>query len=294
MNFLALLLGLGVERALTHFFHLREFRWLDRLFDFVFARARGAPVAGAALQLALVALLLTAPVGWVSLALAGELQQVPAFVFAVLVLLFSLGPRDLQQEVADYCAATGSGAGDDLRRLAREIGEHEPPPDPVARDRALERAIYVQANNRMFGVVFWFLVLGPAGPAGAWLFRVTDLMRRRAAYRDPGGQVLRAAHLVHGLLAWLPARLMAAAFALSGSFRGAIRGWRSGSPPAAGAFFERTEDLVDRVGHGARGADAAPAVAGATVRAALALVRRTLWLIWYPAIALLTLNNWLQ
>jgi len=26
----------------------------------------------------------------------------------------------------------------------------------------------------------------------------------------------------------------------------------------------------------------------------MGLVRRTLWLIWYPAIALLTLNNWLQ
>ena len=33
MNFVALLLGLGVERLLTHLFHLREFRWLDPLFD---------------------------------------------------------------------------------------------------------------------------------------------------------------------------------------------------------------------------------------------------------------------
>ena len=33
MNFLALLLGLALERVLTHLFHLREFRWLDPLFD---------------------------------------------------------------------------------------------------------------------------------------------------------------------------------------------------------------------------------------------------------------------
>ena len=251
MNFLALLLGLGVERALTHFFHLREFRWLDPLFDLVFRRARSATRGGAAIELALVALLLTAPVGYVSLVLAGELRQVPAFVFAVLVLLFSLGPRDLQQEVEEYCTAAGSGAADDTKRLARELGEHEPPADPASHDRDLERAIYVQANNRIFGVVFWFLLLGPAGPAGAWLFRVTDLMRRRAVYRDPGGQVLAAARLVHGLLAWLPARLMAAAFALAGSFEGAISGWRHRNPELA-TLFERTEDLVDRVGHGAR------------------------------------------
>ena len=38
----------------------------------------------------------------------------------------------------------------------------------------MERAIYVQANNRIFGVVFWFLVLGPTG---AWAFRVLDLLQ---------------------------------------------------------------------------------------------------------------------
>jgi membrane protein required for beta-lactamase induction len=296
VNFLALLLGLSVERVLTHFFHLREFRWLDPLFDLVFRRARSATRGGAAIELALVALLLTAPVGYVSVALAGELRQVPAFVFAVLVLLFSLGPRDLQQEVEEYCTAAGSGTADDTKRLARELGEHEPPADPASQDRELERAIYVQANNRIFGVVFWFLLLGPAGPAGAWLFRVTDLMRRRAVYRDPGGQVLAAARLVHGLLAWLPARLMAAAFALAGSFEGAISGWRHRNPELA-TLSERTEDLVDRVGHGARVAGTtAPTDAGTpdAIHAAMGLVRRTLWLIWYPAIALLTLNNWLQ
>ena len=91
-------------------------------------------------------------------------------------------------------------------------------------------------------------------------------MRRRAVYRDPGGQVRAAARLLHGVLAWLPARLMAAAFALAGSFEGAVAGWRAPraeTPPATSAFFERTEDLIDRVGHGARGAAQAPASAEA-------------------------------
>ncbi|SVB90299.1 uncharacterized protein METZ01_LOCUS243153, partial [marine metagenome] len=37
MNFLALLLALGVESLLTHFFYLREFRWLNSLLDRGFA-----------------------------------------------------------------------------------------------------------------------------------------------------------------------------------------------------------------------------------------------------------------
>ena len=38
------------------------------------------------------------------------------------------------------------------------------PPIAARRTATIERAIYVQANNRIFGVVFWFLLLGPAGP----------------------------------------------------------------------------------------------------------------------------------
>ncbi len=298
MNFLALLLGLGIERGLTHLFHLREFRWLDPLFDFVLRRARNAPRALAIVELALVALLLAAPVGYASVALASEMRQIPGFLLAILVLLFSLGPRDLPEEVDDYCAAIERGNEQDAARLTRELAEQEPPADEPARRRLIERAVCVQANNRMFGVIFWFLVLGAAGPAGAWLFRVIDLMRRRAVYGAPGGEVLAAARTLHGLMAWLPGRLMAAGFPLTGSFEGAVAAWRAGPDSGALTFFERTDDLIDRVGRGA--AAVADVEAGEATAAkpagqsAMALVWRTLWLIWYPVIAVLTLNDWLR
>lgn len=297
MNLLALLLGLFVERALTHLFHLREFRWLDPLFDVALRRVGSLARGPATVALALFALLLTAPVGWAGLALAGRLGEVPAFLFAVLVLLFSLGPRDLEEEADEYCAAADAGNEADTRRLARELAERDVAGDLAAVDREVERAICVQAVNRVFGVVFWFLVLGPAGPAGAWLFRVSDLMRRRAAFAPPPGGAGAAARALQGLLAWLPARLMAAGFALAGNFDGARAAWRSRPPSPAAAFFERTEDLVERVGRGAR-AEASPGadgpVAAGGSRGVMALARRTLWLIWYPVIALLTLNDVLR
>jgi membrane protein required for beta-lactamase induction len=293
MNFLALLLGLFVERALTHLFHLREFRWLDPLFDFALRRAAGWSRAPAALALGVFALVLVAPVAWAAAALAGRLGDVPAFAFAVLVLLFSLGPRDLQEEADEYRAAADAGREDDLRRLARELAERDVPGDAATLDRAVERAICVQAVNRVFGVVFWFLVLGPAG---AWLFRVTDLMRRRAAFAPPPGAAGDAARALQGLLAWLPARLMAAGFALAGSFDGARAAWRAEPAPPAATLAERTEDLVERVGRGASAGSPPdvehPAAAGSS--AVMALARRTLWLIWYPVIAVLTLNDVLR
>ena len=96
------------------------------------------------------------------------------------VLLFSLGPRDLDEEVEDYCTALESGDAEAQRRVAKELLERDPPDAAVGRNAAVEQAIYVQANNRIFGVVFWFLV---AGPTGAWLFRLLDLMRRRVQYQ---------------------------------------------------------------------------------------------------------------
>ena len=112
MNFLALLLGLALERVLTHLFHLREFRWLDPLFDAHLRRlGRGAARRWAALTAtALLALLRVAPVAVLSVALWDELLQIPYFLFAVLVLLFSLGPRDLDDEVEDYIVGR-RGAG---------------------------------------------------------------------------------------------------------------------------------------------------------------------------------------
>ena len=108
MNFLALLLGLATERMLTHLFHLREFRWLDPLFDRHLRRLRNARSWLAVSLTLLLTILLVVPVAAASLLLWDELLRIPYFLFAVVVLLFSLGPRDLDDEVEDYLVATGS------------------------------------------------------------------------------------------------------------------------------------------------------------------------------------------
>ena len=186
MNLFALLLGLGIERLLTHLFHLREFRWLDPVFDAAFAPlARGGKWLVFVVVL-LLALVLALPVAAIAWFLDDALLQVPYFAFAVIVPLFSLGPRDLKEEADEYAAAAEAGQTEEMRRLAKELIEHDPPDDPAEQQREVERAIYVQANNRVFGVVFWFILLGfiPLGPAGAWLYRVVDLIELIRNLRD--------------------------------------------------------------------------------------------------------------
>ena len=299
MNFVALLLGLAVERLLTHLFHLREFRWLDPVFNAVFLQLRNVKQVGALLALGATAVLLILPVALVATVLEDGLFQVPYFLFAVFVLLFSLGPRDLKEEVDDYAAAVEDGNAERTRQVARELLEADPPDDIDEHVRQVERAIYVQANNRIFGVVFWFVVLGPTG---AWLFRVLDLMRHHGAYRlEPDTHAdhstATAILSLHGVMAWLPARLLAVGYALAGSFEEAASDWRSYYENCAPRFFDVTNDVMSCVGCGAtgqgRGSAAAAAAGAERARTAMDLVIRTLWLIWCPLIAILTLYNWL-
>jgi AmpE protein len=302
MNFLALLLGLALERVLTHLFHLREFRWLDPLFDAHLRRLRSATSGPgrrwAALALTgLLAALLVAPVAAVSVVLRGQLLQIPYFLFAVVVLLFSLGPRDLDDEVEDYGDALQSGDALIQRSVAEELLERLPPDMPADRNTAVERAIYVQANNRIFGVVFWFLLLGPTG---AWAFRVLDLLRHCAELKEgeePATPTMDAVRTLHGLLAWIPSRLLALGYVLAGNFEDAMASWRNRGREATLSFADGTAEVVARVGIAAsgRGAlDVADAVEALDrIRGARSLVMRTLWMIWCPVIAVLTLYDWL-
>jgi AmpE protein len=301
MNFLALLLGLALERVLTHLFHLREFRWLDPLFDAHLRRLRSASGGRgrrwtALVLTALLVALLVVPVALLASALQDEFLQIPYFLFAVVVLLFSLGPRDLDDEVDDYAEALATGDRETQQRVAEQLLERPAPALPAERNEALERAIYIQANNRIFGVVFWFLVLGPTG---AWAFRVLDLLRHRAQRRvgeEDATSTMEAVRTLHGLLAWIPSRLLALGYALAGNFEEAMASWRNAGREATLPFPDGTVEVVVRIGiaaSGRGGLDVADAVEALDrIHGARALVMRTLWMIWCPVIAVLTLYDW--
>lgn len=301
MNFIALLLGLGIERLLTNLFHLREFRWLDPWIDRVSSKLAEASLSTAIIGVGIYALVAILPVAIISGLLSGTLFQIPYFLLAVFVLLFSLGPRDLMTEINDYCDAVRNGQEEDIQRIIRELREGDAPQGTDEQIAAVRRAIFIQANNRIFAVVFWFILFGPTG---AWLFRVVDLMRRRLAYeysRDdlteaPSAFVI-AVRMLHGALAWPSAHLLILGYALAGSYDGGLAAWRAYASQRAKDFFVATNDLLDLVGNGAVSQQPVPdgtPVAVIRIGEAMSLVMRTLWLIWAPFIALLTLSGWLS
>ena len=300
MSLLALLFALACERGLTHLLHLREWRWLDRYFDRadrgMAGRAGPAVILVALALLAIPVLPVVLVARWLDPHLLGLLQ----FAFAVLVLLFAFGPRDLKDEVDDYVAALETHDRDEALRRGKELLESSPTPLGMGAREAVEESIFIQANNRIFGVIFWFMVLGAGG---AWLYRVSDMLRRRAAFEAARqglprvrGDLGSTLTFIHGVLAWLPARLTALAYALAGSFEDAVGNWRSAVDRVgtASGLLDRAEDLLARVGKGSLQpslVDVPPErLDVATARGTWRIVQRSLW-IWIAAIALLVITG---
>ena len=299
MKLLALLIGLLVERLATQLFHLRQLRFLDRVIDVGLRQADRLANWPALIPVLTLAVVMVLPVFLVRFGLGDTLFGFPYLVLAIIVLFFSLGPKDIGEDVDEYCRAIEADDEERIAATAKALTEADVPSEAGERIRMVEAAVCVQANNRLFAVVFWFVVLGPVG---AWAYRVTDLVRRRAVFNalredHPGGSsAVDAAGKLHGWLAWIPARLTAVGYAMAGSFDGALTAWRSHDDERAVSPQEQSERLLARVGTGALAlqdidgeSDTDRGIRGAT--AANGLVLRQLF-IWAAVIAAMTLYGW--
>lgn len=253
MNLIALLIGLVIERLATQWFHWRRMRWLDRIIDFGFKQAERVANWPPLIPVVLLAALLVLPVFAVIFSLGGTLSGFTYLIIAIVVLFFSLGPKDVGEEVAEYCKALESGDEEAIHNTVKAIVEGNVPEDARDRIQAVEEAICVQANNHLFSIVFWFVLLGPLA---AWAYRVTDLIRRRAVFNAGRSEAsegkadpLRdAAISLHGWLAWIPARLTAVGYATAGHFDEAISAMRAPTEQRDATLSEQSEYLLARVG----------------------------------------------
>jgi AmpE protein len=195
---------------------------------------------GAPVRLALAVL---APV-LVAQLLLGALEPLvfglPWIVAAAVLLLYSFGRGDFQALTARYRAQCRSGdfEGACLGTL-EELGVASPeaPPGSTREVHALVlRGMIYEGYQRWFPVLFYFVLFGPAGALG---YRLLQLCARRfEPYLTD-----RALYLVD----WVPVRLLAATFALTGSFvhsRDALFG-------AIGDTGLEADELLDRVGRAA-------------------------------------------
>jgi AmpE protein len=230
-----------------------------------------------------------------------------ALIFSIGVLLYSLRYQPVDKLVDDYVDASDAGDRDRARKVAGQILGGSLPEG--AGSRPVVDAVLVQANERLFAVLFWFVILGPVG---AVLYRLTWLLanplhsglldQSTPDLDDDSAGFVEAAQRLCGILEWIPARLVAVSYALTGSFEDAIHEWRNAYERSSGDFVQTNDAILCGTGVGALHIDrytvqaedveeAAALVEASAVKAAQGLVLRTL-VVWVSVIALMTLAGW--
>lgn len=177
-----------------------------------------------------------AAVGLFQLALHEPLYGLAGLVFAVAVLFYAWGPRDLDLDVdAIINASDATSRREAMARLW-------PGAAPLTIDGgALVSAVFQNALRRWFGVLFWFLVLGPCG---ALLYRLTALASEGGYARKLPAEAGEGARTLLQLLDWPVAQLLTLSLALVGNFDTVLSAWRE----AGGASFTLNHRFLDAAG----------------------------------------------
>lgn len=213
---LAVVLVLVAARTLPDLARLRDFAWLKAWLASWSGngRERAAPAL-------VVPIIVVAVCGLVQVALSGWLFGLPAFAFAVAVLYYAWGPRDLEEDIGRVLQAADA----DRRREAAQALRPEPADRTLPTDAAcLVEATFQSALSRWFGVLFWFAILGPAGALG---YRIVQLMARTPVFRDElSASDRNLFERIALALDWAPAHLVALTLALVSDFDPVVRTWR--------------------------------------------------------------------
>ena len=214
---IAVVLALVLGHAAPQLAAVRDFGWFRRWLGWLSGQLGDAASAPAAVLLSV-----GVPVAAMAVlqsAVDGAVYGLPGFLLALLVVFWCWGPRDLDLDVEavldapdrerrDVAAAALLGAG-------ASPGSSRPEP------ASLVEAVFRGGLERWFGVLLWFLLLGPAG---ALLYRLAQ----QAALPDAplqGGHAAAAARLKQ-ILDWPVAQLMTLSLALVANFDVVLAAWR--------------------------------------------------------------------
>lgn len=289
MKLVIILICLGLERYFSIGERLKRFAWFE---NYLTQLRRLAPQEIFWNGWAGVALICLPPV--LALAavyhlFAGWLFGLVGLMVSVFVLLYCLGPDDLYHQLSAYFAAVDAEDKEQENALKAILINGPVPKEKAKANRALTIATFINANERLFAVLFWFIVLGPAGAA---LYRLIALLNQKAKIANENiSSMADAAKSAQALLDWLPARITAITYALMGNFSKSFPAWMK----TAGKGLDSNDEVLTQTGLLALGV-APDDIACATVeenREVMFIIDRALVVI-LLIIAGLTLAAWIS
>ena len=223
MRLIIVLIALALERYLNTGNVLHRFNWLPCYLSGLRSFVKPDVLWRGWLGVLLVLLPLLIGVTLLGCLLYWWLSSFGLLLFGVLALIYCLGPDNLYQQLKHYFSIADSG--DETARTAymQELLSATPAENEPAANHTFTVFIFTQAQQRVFGVLFWFAVLGPLG---AILYRLTTLIQALSNAEDSAYSALnKQITCLQNLLEWLPARLTSLIITLVGNFNKGIKIW---------------------------------------------------------------------
>ncbi len=286
MNLISILIALAVETFYRPIQEWRRYNWFYRYADMLYKRLQGQGWRDGPLGVILIVGSVVFGV-WLLNAMLDGVAAFFSFLFGIVVLIYTIGPRDLEEEVEEFQAAVARGDYEAGEIYATRILGYDVSGSPTEAVRQVKEGLVIEANSRLFGILLWFMLLGPVGAA---LFRLSCELKSQTSQLESG--YAAAAHDLYRIMIWLPARLVVLGFALAGSFVDTVSMWKS----FADIWRVDSEALLIESGLGAishepHTEDEVVTADLEAVAQIMALIKRTL-LVWLAALALLTLTGW--
>ena len=283
MNLISILIALALEFYYKPVHTWRRFDWFHHYTEALHARLAAQSWWDGPLGVLLVIGSVLFGI-WLLDSMLGGVAVIFSQVFAIAVLVLTLGPKDLVQEVENAVTAMQQDDSAALRHAAVPLlGEAVLGVTDEELPAALQATILLEANRRVFGVLLWFMLLGPLG---AVMFRLSSELALQHRGDDGFARVSRD---LYRILIWLPSRLVVLGFALAGSFVHTL-----GHLDIMTDFWKQdSETLLVECGSGAlsHGVTAGEDAAAEMLAQTLALAKRTL-MVWLAVLALATLTGW--
>ncbi len=223
MTLITILIALLLEKYSNWHTKLRDTRWFCRYVDWMYAKFSDSKWVDGPVGVILIITPAVVIVGAIFSILDGY-HSFYSFIFSILVLSFSIGPNKFYEEVKKFVQLKQQGDNEGALWYLDKILEKDFSKNEPLLILKLTEAILIQTSKRLLSVLFWFVVLGPIG---AILFRLANAMHDDKIENKEDSQFTHAAARLQYILHWIPSRLTALSYAISGSFVHASECWKN-------------------------------------------------------------------
>jgi AmpE protein len=228
MTFIITLIVLTMERFF-HWHHFREWLWFLNYERWLSEHSVRLPNIVRLIMSITPPLVIIGVIGYV---LSGWFYGIAELIFGVIVLLYCLGPYNLWVQVYRCIDELQKENPEVAIESAKKAFGVSASNNSQVFHKSLVRAIFIAAHERIFSVIFWFVVFGPMG---AVLYRLIALfsVREELDLTDIALKIKQA-------MDWIPVRIFTFIFALGGHFTEVFACWKIG----VGKGLDSNENLL--------------------------------------------------